>query len=102
MFDQMMIGATMNRVDLNDIEHLRDLARRGESAAAMFRALKNRLGSTAHTADILDCFRRAFCLTLAEAKPVAAFTRTADREIIDEVEFDRIVMPEIDKHRVDW
>jgi hypothetical protein len=92
----------MNQIHANEIQLLRDLARRGESAATMFRALKSRLGTAAHIADILACFRTAFCLTLAEAKPVAAFTRTADREIIDDAEFNRFLMPEIVKHRLDW
>jgi hypothetical protein len=92
----------MKQIESDDIQHLRDLARRGESAATMFRDLKSRLGSSAHIADLLDGFRRAFCLTLAEAKPVAAFTRTADRDIIDEDEFNRYVMPEIVKHRHEW
>jgi hypothetical protein len=92
----------MNQVHADEIQLLRELARRGESATTMFQTLKSRLGSAAHIADILDCFRSAFCLTLAEAKPVAAFTRTAERDIIDDAEFDRFLMPEIAKHRREW
>ncbi len=40
-----------------------------------------------------------FCLSLAEAKPIAALSRTEQREIIDEAMLDELVMPEINKHR---
>ena len=50
---------------------------------------------------ILNGFRIAFALSLAEAKPVAAFTRNADREISDEDEFNNFVMPHINRHRAE-
>lgn len=92
----------MNQVHPSEIQSLRDMARRGESAAAMVRHLKGRLGSGAHVPDLIRCFRDAFCLTLAEAKPVAALTRTTGREIVDEDQLNRLVMPEIERHRGDW
>jgi hypothetical protein len=85
-----------------EIQCLRDMARRGESAATMFRHLKARLGVGAHVTDLIQCFRAAFCLNLAEVKPVAALTRTADRDVIDEDQLNRLVMPEIERHRADW
>jgi len=92
----------MKLEDPTDIRQLRDMARRGESASTIFRSLKARLGSQAHIVDILNGFRIAFGLSLAEAKPVAAFTRTDDREISDETGFNSLVMPEIEKHRREW
>ena len=92
----------MSQVQQSDVQHLRDMARRGESAAAMVRHLTGRLGSGAHVTDLIQCFRDAFCLSLAEVKPVAALTRSADREVIDEEQLNRLVMPEIERHRTDW
>ena len=92
----------MNTVDPNDVRKLREMARRGASVAAMYRQLKGRLGSGAHILYILNCFRDAFSMSLAEAKPLVAFTRTADREIDDEDTLNRLVMLEIEKHRNDW
>ena len=92
----------MSQVHPGDVQHLRDMARRGESAATMFRHLKARLGAGAHVTDLIQCFRDAFCLSLAEVKPVAALTRTADRDVIDEDQLNRLVMPEIERHRTDW
>jgi hypothetical protein len=92
----------MTRVDPNNIRHLREMARRGATAATMFRELKGRLGSGAHILDILDCFRDAFCLTLSEAKPVGALSRSANRDITDEELLNTLVMPHIERHRRDW
>ena len=91
----------MNVTRPSEIRHLREMARR-ESAATMFRDRRSRLGSSAHILDIVRCLRDAFCLSLAEAKPVFALTRSTDREITDEAEFNRFVTREIEKHRPDW
>jgi hypothetical protein len=92
----------MNQVHTSEIQYLRDMARQGESAAAMVRHLKGRLGSGAHATDLIQCFRDAFFLTLAEVKPLAALTRTAGRDVLDEDQLNRLVMPEIERHRNDW
>lgn len=84
------------------ILRLRDMARRGHTAAMMFKELKARLGSDASIVTILDYLRSAFCLSLAEAKPFAALSRTEQRDILDEALLNELVMPEIVKHRREW
>jgi len=91
----------MNELDQNIITRLRDMARQGDTVAVMFKDLKARLGSDS-ILPILEYMRSAFCLSLAEAKPIAALSRTEQREIIDETMLNEFVMPEITKHRSEW
>jgi hypothetical protein len=87
--------------ELETIARLRDMARQGESVATMFGELKARLGSN-FIVPIINCMRTAFCLSLQEAKPIAALTRTEQREVMDEALLNELVMPEIEKHRSEW
>jgi hypothetical protein len=64
------------------ISRLRQMARQGDSAAGLFRELKARLGSNS-IATIIECMRAAFFLSVREAKPIAALTRTEEREVVD-------------------
>jgi hypothetical protein len=84
------------------VSQLRDMARRGDSVGAMFRVLKKRLGPDGTILAIIECMRSAFCLSLSEVKPVAALSRTEQREVADENLLNELVMPEIDKHRSEW
>lgn len=88
-------------LDQDIITRLRDMARNGDSVAVMFDGLKARL-RTDSIVMILEYMRSAFCLSLAEAKPIAALSRTEQREIVDEAMLNELVMPEINKHRDEW
>jgi hypothetical protein len=68
----------------------------------MFRELKRCLGTEAHIATLLNYFRQAFCLTLADAKPIAALSRNEHREVEDEAHLDQLLLPVILKKRPDW
>jgi hypothetical protein len=68
----------------------------------MFNDLKNQLGPGASIVSLIEHMRSAFCLSLAEAKPLAALSRTARREIVDEELLQELVRPEIEKHRSEW
>jgi hypothetical protein len=78
------------------------MARSGESVAAMFNELKRRLGPRGSMVDIVSCMREAFHLSLAEAKPLAALSRTEARDIQDPELLDRLLKPAISKHRHEW
>ena len=91
----------MRELDQNIIARLRSMARQGDSVAMMFRELKTRLGSDS-IVPLLEYTRSAFCLSLAEAKPIAALSRTGQRDIVDESLLNELVMPEIEKHRSEW
>ena len=81
----------------NVVSQLRDMARRGASVSTMFTELKNRLGPD--IVPILECMRSAFCLSLAEIKPLAALSRTDGREVLDHELLETLVMPRINQHR---
>lgn len=95
-------GNAVNQLDQDIIARLRELGRRRESVGTMFKELKDRLGTGATIIPILEYMRSAFCLSLAEVKPLAALSRTEGREVVDEVLLDELVLPEIDKHRAEW
>ena len=67
----------------------------------LFRELKTRLDSNS-IASIIEYMRAAFFLSVREVKPIAAFTRTEQREIVDETLLNELVMPAIHKHRSEW
>jgi hypothetical protein len=68
----------------------------------MFRELKRRYGMETHIVQILNYFRRAFCLTLADVKPIGALSRNERREVEDEAFLDELLSPAILEHRADW
>ena len=90
--------------DINQaiITRLRDMARHGDSVAGMFKELKTHLGPEVSIVTIIEYMRSAFCLSLAEAKPLASLSRTEQREIVDEALLNELVMPDIEKHRGAW
>ncbi len=92
----------MNELSNQIVFQLRAMARRGDSVGTMFQELKKRLGPNFTIVTLLEYMRSAFCLTLAEVKPVAALSRTDQREVINEALLHQLVMPEIDKHRREW
>ena len=92
----------MSELQQDIILQLRDMARRGESVGTMYSELKKRLGADATIVTIIGYMRSSFCLTLTEVKPVAALSRTDQREVVDETLLHELVMPEIDKHRREW
>ena len=83
------------------IARLRQMARQGDSPVLLFRELKARLGSNS-IAPIIEYMRAAFFLSVREAKPIAALTRTEEREVMDELLLNELVKPEIEKHRSEW
>ena len=88
--------------DLAVIAALRNMARQSRSPSEMVQELKRRLGCNTHILTLLSCFRQAFGLTLAEAKPIAALSRNEQRKIEDETLFDELLSPAILNHRSDW
>lgn len=91
----------MTTIDPKLIDHMRDMARRGQSVTRMFYEIKTNRAEI-HIVDILAYFRTAFCLSLSESKPIAALSRSEDRCITDEELLEKLVMPEIEKHRHQW
>jgi hypothetical protein len=81
---------------------LRQMAREGDSVARMVRELKHHLGAEGQIVAILEHLRSAFCLSLAEVKPVAALSRNAARDIEDESLLEELIQPSIHKHRREW
>ena len=92
----------MERLDQEVIGNLRSMARQGQSLSEMFRELKRCLGTEAHIVTLLNYFRQAFCLTLADAKPIAALSRNDHRKVVDEVLLDDLLLPVILKRRPNW
>jgi hypothetical protein len=92
----------MGEINSDVILRLRDMARRGDSPAAMFNEVKRLLGPDAHILTILGHMRAAFCLRLAEAEPFAALSRTDQRKIVDEALLDERVLSEIAKRQSEW
>jgi hypothetical protein len=95
------MSASTNGLNTAIIARLRQMARQGDSATMLFREVKARLGSNS-IAPIIEYMRAAFYLSVREAKPIAALTRTEDREVVDEALLNELVMPEIEKHRSEW
>jgi hypothetical protein len=92
----------MEQLDQAVLGNLRNMARQGRSPSQMLRELKRHLGADTHIVTLLDYFRQAFCLTLAEAKPLAALTRNEQREVENEADLDELLLPAIVKHQSDW
>ncbi len=55
-----------------------------------------------HILTLLDYFRHAFHLSLAEAKPLAALSRNEQRDIEDEPLLDELLSPAILNNRSEW
>jgi hypothetical protein len=55
-----------------------------------------------HVLTLISYFRRAFHLTLAEAKPIAGLSRNEERTVEEEPWFDELLSPAIRGHRSDW
>jgi hypothetical protein len=68
----------------------------------MVRELKRSLGTQIHIVNILDYFRHAFCLTLADVKPIAALSRNEQRDVEDKGLLDELLWPAIQQHRPEW
>ncbi len=60
------------------------------------------VGPSEHSVPLLEYMRSAFCLNVAEVKPIAALSRTDGRDVVDEVLLEELVMPVIEKHRDEW
>jgi hypothetical protein len=84
------------------MSNLRSMARQGRSPSELVRELKRTLGAETHIVTLLNYFRQAFCLTLADAKPIAALSRNERREIEDEALLDELLLPVILDRRSDW
>jgi hypothetical protein len=92
----------MKDLDQEIIIRLRQMARHEKSVAAMFKELKTQLGDEFHILKVLDYMRAAFCLSLQQVKPIAAFSRNDLRELENEPELEALVMPSIRGHRDQW
>lgn len=88
--------------DAKAIGELRSMARRGCKPSFMMRELQEKLGQDIHVVTVLNYFRHAFCLSLAEAKPIAALSRGDSRSIADESQLDQMLLPAIQSHRCEW
>ncbi len=84
------------------IGRLRVMAREGRSPSEMVQELKRRLGMETHILTLLTYFKQAFALTLSEAKPLAALSRNAHREIEDDSLLNDLLLPAIHTHRSEW
>jgi hypothetical protein len=82
------------------VEQLRAMARRGEQVSSMFAALRTQLGPD--IVAMVEHMRAAFHLTLAEAKPLAALSRTEDRTFVDGELVEQLLAPAIAQHRGEW
>src|SRR5262245_15399827 len=95
------MSASTNELNPAIISRLRQMARQGDSVGTLFRELKARLGSNS-IAPIIEYMRATFFLSVREVKPLAALTRTEQRDVMDEARLNALVMPEIEKHRSEW
>jgi hypothetical protein len=84
------------------MSHLRSMARQGRSPSEMLRELKRQPGARPRIVTLLNYFRQAFSLTLADVKPIAALARNEQREVQGEAILDELLLPAIQKHRSDW
>jgi hypothetical protein len=92
----------MEQLDQAVLASLRSMARQGQSPSEMLGMLKRSFGMQPNIVSLLDYFRQAFCLTLAEVKPIAALSRNQLRNVDDEILLDELLKPAILKRRVDW
>jgi hypothetical protein len=81
---------------------LRDLAKQGRTPAELYRELRQLVGPDTHIVCLMKHFRRAFHLSLEEAKPIAAFTRNEGRDIEDEGRLNELMAPVIWGRRTEW
>jgi hypothetical protein len=92
----------VEQLDQAVIVNLRSVAQQGGSPSELVRELRRCLGSQTHIVTTLNYFRQAFCLTLADVKPIAALSRNEQREIEDENQLNELLLPAILRHRSDW
>src|SRR5262245_4957118 len=92
----------LEQLDQAIISNLRCMARAGRTPSEMLRELKQGVGTGPHIATVLDYFRQAFCLTLADVKPIAALSRNPERNVEDEALLDQLLMPPILSHHTEW
>ena len=90
----------MNKPRDELVEQLRAMARRGETVAGMFDTLRSQLGPDILA--IMDNFRAAFHLSLAEVKPVGALSRTEERNLLDKDLLEQLMAPVIARRRSEW
>ena len=88
-------------LDRGAIRRLQDMARQGRPRSEMVRELKRSLGTETHIVNLLNYFRHAFCLTLAEVKPIATLSRNEQRVVEDEALLDELLWSAIRKHEPD-
>ena|SRR5579872_7633620 len=84
------------------LNELRIMARAGKPPSELFSYLKDMLRQEFHIGTMLLYFREAFHLSLSAVKPIAAFTRTEEREIIDLTSFDELLGNAIRERRNEW
>jgi hypothetical protein len=92
----------LHDADPNTIGELRSMARQGCAPSAMMRRVQQKLGHGTPIVTVLNYFRQAFCLSLAEAKAIAALSRNESRSIDDESQLDHMLLPAIQSHRCEW
>src|SRR5947208_15017748 len=88
-------------LDRRLVADLRRMAREGKSPSELFTALRGSLGDRPHILTVVEYFRRVFCLSLSEAKPLAALSRNEGRTVDDQALLDELLLPEIASHRTD-
>jgi hypothetical protein len=84
------------------VQHLRDMARRRDSASQILRELIQRLSpEEPHIVTLMKYMRKAFSLSLQQVSPVAGWSPDGTGELQD-AQLDKLVMPEILKNRPQW
>ena len=84
--------------DLNLVDEMRTMAQDRRLPSEMFAMIKKRLGTDYHIADVVRYFRKAFGLSLAEAKTI----RCVWGEIVDVALFDSLMQAAISAHAPFW
>src|ERR1700722_6532490 len=104
LFSSRSRGFMSYEIALDDavISTLQSMARQGRTPSEMLRELKRCLGRETHIVTLLNYFRRAFSLTLADPKPIATLSRNEQRDVDDKDLFDELLLPAILSHRSDW
>lgn len=84
------------------VGELHEMARTGDTASRMLRALLRRLApEEGHPLTLIRYLRRAFHLTLQEASPIAGWAADASSELSDS-QLDGLIDPAIRRHQQEW
>ena len=84
------------------VSQLQQMAHQGHTPARMLREMIPLLGpGIPHKLTLIAHMRKAFCLSLAEAKPIAGWSADAMAELSDD-QINNLIKPAIAKNKVRW